>query len=219
MLPLSVRLIPHARKAVYAAAGALALVLLALARGGTFSAAGVTALARPYALAAVGFLYLSLLCSPLYAAFPRLPGKPLYTKARQALGVSAFGFALLHAAIAIWYYFGGFSALLTLSGRYLLGFSAAALALLILAVMALTSPHYFHQRLGRWWKRLHQFVYLAGLLIVIHAFLFGSDFSDPLGFWSLAALALLSFLIALEGIRFSRFLSGRTARKEPGPPQ
>lgn len=202
---------------MYLVAAALALLLYALAWGGVFPVAGIPALARPFALAAVSFLYLSLLCSPLYVVFPRLPGKPLYTKARQALGVSAFGFAVLHVAVVIWYYFGGFSALLGLSGRFLVGFWVAAVALLILTAMALTSPLYFHQRLGRWWKRLHRLVYLAGLLTVIHALLFGSDFVRPLGAQSLAALTLFCFLLAIEGVRFYRFLAGRRAARTRQP--
>ncbi len=115
-----------------------------------------------FALLAVSYLYLALLKSPLYTVFPTLPGKILYHRARKALGLSAFLFALLHASFAFFGLLGGFEGLGFLSGKYILAISLSFSALVILTVLAITSYEPFIRRLGKKWKIIHRFVYLAG---------------------------------------------------------
>ncbi len=92
-----------------------------------------------YAFSSFTFLYFSLLASPLFAAFPQLPGRALYIKARKALGVSAFFFGVLHGYVAFFGSLGGFAGLGFLSERYLSAIVLSASALFILSLLAVTS--------------------------------------------------------------------------------
>src|SRR5689334_4375483 len=64
------------------------------------------------------FLYLSLLVSPLYTLFPYLPFKAQSYKARRAIGVTGWGYALVHAAFGFFGQLGGFAGLAFLSSNY-----------------------------------------------------------------------------------------------------
>ena len=176
-----------------------------------YSSLQVIKLAEVYAFSAVGFLYLALLTTPLYGAFPNLPFRAQYIKARRALGVSAFFCASLHAYFAFFKLLGGFTGLSFLDSSYIVAISLSATALLILSLMATTSFDVMVRRLGKRWKQLHQFVYLAGVLIVIHALLLGSHFANPAN--SIVArfsFVLIFFLLFLEAIRLDRYLNKRT---------
>ncbi len=153
-----------------------------------------------YAILAVCFLYASLLTTPLYFNFKRLPGKVLYVKARRALGVSAFMFAWLHASIEFFKVYGGFKSLKYLANQYLWGFSFSSLALLILTLMAFTSIDPMVKLMGKYWKPLHRLVYIAAFAVVMHVLLISPN---PLFFFAAAAL------FALESFRFDEFVTKR----------
>lgn len=163
-------------------------------------------LVQVYALLAVTFLYLALLASPLYIAFPRLPLKPVYIKARQALGVSAFILALAHARTAFFELLGGFENLILLNDRYLTGITLSFTALLILTALAITSLKYFHQKLGAYWKWLHRLVYIAGFLILAHALMLGSHFADISGTIPRIFGLALFILLLLEAARIYKYI-------------
>lgn len=139
----------------------------------------ISNLINSYALTAVSFLYMALLAGPLTKIFPQLPFRSRYMKARRAIGVSAFYFGLLHVGFVIFGVFGSIQALLALPIRYLFPFLLGLGALLILLLMAVTS---FDKVITKMtfprWKRLHQFVYLAGFLVLIHATMVGSHFKE-----------------------------------------
>jgi len=166
-------------------------------------------LAQTYAFLATGSLYLALLVSPLYSAFPQLAYKGLATKARRALGVSSFVFALFHVYLTFFVQLGGFAGLPFLDSTYIWAICLSSLALLILTLMAATSSDWAIRKLSfPRWKWLHRLVYLAGILIIIHALLLGSDFGGESG--SLAgqvALFLLSILLMLEALRIDTYLA------------
>jgi sulfoxide reductase heme-binding subunit YedZ len=70
---------------------------------------------------------------------------------------------------------------------------AGSLALLILTPLAITSTRGWMRRLGRNWKRLHQLVYVAGALAVLH-FLWqakAAERGEPLIYAAVLALLLL----------------------------
>jgi DMSO/TMAO reductase YedYZ heme-binding membrane subunit len=162
-----------------------------------------------FGFASIILLYLALLASPLYKAFPRLPSRALHIKARPALGVSAFFFALAHSLVAFFSLLGGFPGLGFLSGRYILDLTMAATALLVLGAMALTSNDYSRRLLGRVWKRIHRFVYFAGLLIIIHTLVLGSHFTDLSRAIPQIFLYALLLLLALEALRLDKFWQKR----------
>src|SRR5882672_10534426 len=138
----------------------------------------ITKLDQTYALFAVVLLYLALILGPLYKTFPSLPYPSLVLKTRRPLGVSAFLYAFLHTCFSFFGLLGGFPGIPFLDDRYLLAISMSFVALLILGLLAITSFDYFLVAMGKKWKLLQRFVYLAGLLIVMHALMLGSDFSN-----------------------------------------
>ncbi|WP_417503814.1 sulfite oxidase heme-binding subunit YedZ [Marinomonas gallaica] len=90
------------------------------------------------------------------------------TRYRRFIGLSAFFYAILHFVIYLVLFAG-------LSWRWIRSdllekpyIYAGVLALVVLFVLAITSTKKMMKRLGRNWKRLHRFVYLAALAILLH---------------------------------------------------
>jgi sulfoxide reductase heme-binding subunit YedZ len=115
---------------------------------------------------AIFFLILSLACTPINTVF----GFRSVLKVRRALGLTAFFYALLHFVlfVGVDYQFN----LDLLKGVIfekpyaLVGLSA----FIVLFMLAVTSFRWWMKRLGKVWTRIHRFVYLAGVLVVIHYF-------------------------------------------------
>lgn len=167
-------------------------------------------LTQIYALLAVFYLYLALICTPLTQLFLSFPARGTYIKARRAIGVSAFYFAVLHASLAFFGQLGGFDGLSFLSGKYLLAIFFSFTALVILTLMAGTSFEFIIVKLTYpKWKFLHRFVYLAALLIVIHALMLGTHFTDLSGLIPQIFFVALTLLIVLEALRFDRYLQNK----------
>lgn len=170
----------------------------------------ITRLTQCYALTALAFLYLTLFISPATQCFSWFPKKGMLIYARRALGLSAFYFGLLHGSNAFFRQLGGFPGLGFLSGKYLLAVGFSSMALLILTLMAATSFDRVESALGHArWKMLHRFVYLAGLLILIHALMLGTHFADLSGSIPQTVFLAVSLLLVLEAIRFDRWLEQR----------
>jgi sulfoxide reductase heme-binding subunit YedZ len=113
---------------------------------------------------AIVFLGLSLACTPLNTIF----GLRAALAVRRLTGLYAFLFASLHFTIFAWLDYGLDLGLLQeaiLDKRYTL---IGMLAFLILSALAFTSFKVWQKRLGKKWKRLHQLVYLASILLVFH---------------------------------------------------
>ncbi len=166
-------------------------------------------LGQYYALLATTFLYLALLASPLYNVFPSFPYKPIYIRARRALGLSAFFFATLHASIEFLGLLGGFAGLGFLSAPYLRAIIYSSTAYLILAIMASISWDGAVKRLGTNWKKIHRLVYIAVVLILTHALMLGTHFTDLSDLIPKIYFAALTFLLVLEAIRLDRYLATR----------
>ncbi len=162
---------------------------------------------QAFALIAFGFLYLALLCTPLYAAMPTLPFRAIYIRARRALGVSAFLFAALHATIEFFGLLGGFTGFGFLTGQYLAAVLLGLTALTILFIMTLTSTDYAVRKLGKLWKKIHRFVYLAGMVIIVHVLFIGSDFMNLASIEATVFFTFVGFLLILEAFRLSGYLN------------
>ncbi|HEY9078080.1 MAG TPA: protein-methionine-sulfoxide reductase heme-binding subunit MsrQ [Anaerolineaceae bacterium] len=113
---------------------------------------------------AIVFLLLSLACTPLYtltrnAVLPRL---------RRPLGLFAFFYAALHFLIfaGLDYQFDQQALLQIFQEKQFV--ILGNFALTILTLLAVTSFRWWMKRLGKSWKTLHRFVYLAGILVVAH---------------------------------------------------
>jgi DMSO/TMAO reductase YedYZ heme-binding membrane subunit len=172
-------------------------------------------LSQIYSLTGLSLLYITLLISPLFAAIPNFPFKPYIIKARKGLGVSAFFFALLHGITSFFKLLGGFQGIPFLNQDYIQAILLSTTALIILAIMAITSIHFFIEKLGKWWKRLHRLVYLAGILILIHALMLGTHFANLSTTIPQITLVALIVLILLEFIRIDRYLTSKYSQLPP----
>jgi sulfoxide reductase heme-binding subunit YedZ len=147
--------------------------------------------------AALVLLVLSLACTPINSVFGYRP----VLRVRRALGLYAFMYVGLHLLIFVGLDY-GFDLFLIREAifekRYaLVGFAA----FLILLPLALTSTKGWMRRLGRLWKRLHRFVYVAALLAVVHfVWLVKSDIREPLLY---GAVVVVLLLLRLSPIRRS----------------
>jgi DMSO/TMAO reductase YedYZ heme-binding membrane subunit len=164
---------------------------------------------KTYALIAFSLIYLSLLIGPFYDAFRNAPGRAILTRSRRAIGVSAFLFAMLHANFAFFGQLGGIKGLGYLPEGYVTPLLLGFIALCILTLMALTSFDFWVKRLGKGWKYIHRFIYLAGWLILYHAFTLGSDFAAPDGVVARLAILAVSFLLVLHALRLDTYLIRR----------
>lgn len=155
-----------------------------------------------YGFSGFFFLYCSLLGSPLRAVFPNIGLIQVFRRGRKAFGITAFFFALLHGSFAFFTLLGGFLGLAFLSSNYLVALLFGFSGLLILTVLAITSIKVVVGRMGsKWWKFTHRFVYVAGVLILIHVAMVGThiaDFSQTIPQVMFVALFLLLFLQALR---------------------
>lgn len=140
-------------------------------------------------------LVLSLACTPVNTLFGFKQVLPL----RKPLGLYAFMYVSLHFLIFIGLDYGFDWGLLyeaIFEKRYaLVGFAA----FLILLPLAVTSTQGWMRRLGKNWKRLHRWVYLAGILAVIHyVWLVKSDIREPLLYGAAVGLLLILRLPAVR---------------------
>jgi len=133
-------------------------------------------------------LVLSLACTPANTLLGFRPA----LKVRRALGLYAFLYAALHFMVFVGLDYGFDPALLKeaiFEKRYaLVGFAA----FLILLPLAITSTKGWMKRLGRIWKTLHQWVYLAALLVIVHfVWLVKADIREPLMYGAIVLLLLV----------------------------
>jgi sulfoxide reductase heme-binding subunit YedZ len=150
---------------------------------------------------ALVLLILSLACTPLNTVF----GFRQAIKVRRALGLYAFMYASIHFLIFIGIDYQFDLVLLQeaiFEKRYaLVGFAAG----LILLALAVTSTRGWMKRLGKTWTRLHKFVYLAGILVIVHyVWLVKSDIRIPL-LYGAVVLTLLILRIPSVRRRASKF--------------
>jgi sulfoxide reductase heme-binding subunit YedZ len=146
-------------------------------------------------------LLLSLACTPLST----LTGFRGVVRVRRALGLYAFLYVGLHFFTFVWLDYRLDLKMLQqaiLDQRYVLVGLAAGL---ILLALALTSTKGWQKRLGKNWKRLHRWVYLAGILAVVHFLWLVKDIRLPLRYAAvLAALLLLRLPPVRRGISRTR---------------
>ena len=113
---------------------------------------------------ALVILFITLSVTPLR----RLTGWNGIIKVRRLIGLFAFFYALVHFSIFLVFdlalSFGDLTREVVKRPWITVGFSA----LLLLAVLAATSPQAMVRRLGRRWRTLHRLIYVAAALGVLH---------------------------------------------------
>ncbi len=160
-----------------------------------------------YGLTSLILLYFALLAGPVCYVFSGLSFKKQYLHARRAIGVAAFYFGVLHTWLAFFGQLGGFEGLGFLSANYITAIGLGIIALFILMLLAVTS---FDAVITKMtfpnWKLLHRFVYIAGILILIHALMLGTHFSNLSSVIPQVFFVMLAVLFILEANRFDVFL-------------
>jgi methionine sulfoxide reductase heme-binding subunit len=162
-------------------------------------------------------LVLSLLCTPVNVLLGIKQALPL----RRPLGLYAFFYICLHLFIFAVLDYGLDWQLIQeaiVEKRYVLvGFTA----FLLLLPLAITSTKGWQRRMGKRWKRLHQAVYLAAPLAVIHfIWLVKADIREPLMYGAAVfALVLLRVPPIRRAITKLRYrLTGRDRAAKQGAP-
>ncbi len=132
------------------------------------------------------FMIIALMVSPLRLMFPGARWTGWLMRRRRYIGVAAFGYAALHTL----YYLidlGSFSAIM--SDVVKLGIWTGWIAFVIFVPLALTSNDVSVRALGRDWKTLQRFVYVAAVATLLHWIFIKNDLGPALvHFAPLAAL-------------------------------
>lgn len=148
-------------------------------------------------LTALVFLIASLACTPA----KRLLGWTWQMRVRRELGLFAFFYASLHflAYLVLDQFFDWGAIVADIAERPFITVGFAALVLLV--PVAITSTNGWVRRLGyRRWARIHQLVYLAGALAVLHfIWRVKIDVSQPLTY-----AVVLGILLAIRVVLWLR---------------
>jgi sulfoxide reductase heme-binding subunit YedZ len=140
---------------------------------------------------ALRFLYLTLAITPIQA-FTTWHGMTNY---RQLFGLFAFLYATLHLL--------GYLIVDHMLAWRIIGIDIfeslyiwfGVLAYIIVFLLALTSPKLAKKQLGKGWKKLHRFIYLAAVAAIIHYYLqLKANLAEPL-FYLVIVFLLLSFRV------------------------
>ena len=164
---------------------------------------------------ALTLLVLTLAVTPINTIF----GFREVIKVRRPLGLYTFFYASIHFLIFVgvdynfnWNYIK--DALFEKRYAYI-GFTA----FLIMLPMALTSTKGWQKRLKVNWKRLHKFIYVAGLLVVTHyMWAVKSDIRIPLVY---GAIIIIFLIFRIPGVRnkISQTPLHKLGRKSPAHSQ
>ncbi len=199
---------PYSRRVVFALATTWATFLYVYsANQFAVTSAAVSYLSRMYGLSALVGLGCVLIVGLLRAYFPRSFADSALLHVSRGVGLSTFLLASLHLLCS---FFGnldgtlGALAFLSTRHQWALIFSATAFGILFL--MAITSV----DRIISWmtfkrWKLLHRFVYAVCILVVLHAFMIGSHFTD----WT----AMVPRAVRLVALTFVLLEIGATYKK------
>jgi methionine sulfoxide reductase heme-binding subunit len=145
-------------------------------------------------LYAIILLLAALGCTPLNT----LLGWKRVLTLRRPLGLYAFLYAVIHFVIFVAIDYGFDRELIWQAiaekPYVLVGFTA----FLLLTPLAITSTKGWQKRLGKNWKRLHQLVYLAILLVVLHFIWLSKTILFPLPY---AIIAILLLALRIPPIR------------------
>jgi sulfoxide reductase heme-binding subunit YedZ len=177
------------------------------ARTGGLSANPIAQLENELGLTALVFLLAALACTPAN----RLFGWTWPPRIRRELGLFAFFYACVHGLtyLALDEFFDWRAIAADIAQRPFI--TVGFLALVLMIPLAITSTNGWVRRLGyRRWQRIHQVVYLAGALAVLHfIWRVKLDVSQPLVY-----ATILGSLLALRAAYWLWKRNGgrRTAR-------
>ncbi len=175
---------------------ALALLPLLVLAGQTWreqlGANPIEAILHSLGLWGVRFLWLTLALTPLSV----WAGWTWTARFRRMIGLFAFFYISLHIAFYIaidqGFDWPGIWTDITKRTYIILGMSGFAL----LIPLAITSTNAAMRRLGRSWKRLHQLIYPAAVLVTIHFWMaIKADWREPAVYAAILGLLFLARLV------------------------
>lgn len=136
-----------------------------------------------------------LLCAFSVTPLQRQLGRAVLIGCRRMVGLFAFTFVLVHAAVYAVFYveFDGRLLLQEIIERPYITLGMASL--LVLTLLAITSTRGWQRRLGRRWKALHRWIYLAVPLALAHLLWLRKD-----GYADVALYTLWAALMAGERV-------------------
>lgn len=123
---------------------------------------------------------------------------------RRMLGLYTFFYACFHLLTYLWFdqFFDWYEIYIDIVKRPFI--TVGMLAFVLLVPLAITSTNNWMKRLGKRWKRLHQLVYIIGVLAILHfIWLVKADLRTPLIY-----AGILVFLLGY------RLWSGKTFSKK-----
>ncbi len=156
------------------------------------------------------FLLITLSLTPL----KRLLNKSWPLKFRRMLGLYTFFYASIHLLTYIWFdqFFDWSEIWLDIVKRPFI--TIGMLSWFILLPLAVTSTRGMKKRLGRYWKKLHQAVYLIGVLVLLHYFmLVKADYWWPI-LYSLIFISLMVFRVSYTRWRMSGVFGFKMLRRQ-----
>ena len=135
-------------------------------------------------------LMVTLAATPLRLLFPRFRWTIWLVQNRRYFGVATFAYAVPHLIAYLWK-LASVAKIVEQAAEP--GMWTGWVALIIFLALAITSNNYSVRKLGRCWKILHRFAYLAAILTFLHWVLVAFD--------PLSGMMHAGILIALETYR------------------
>ena len=139
-------------------------------------------------IGALNLLLITLLTAPL----ARQVDLPFLLRCRRMLGLYAFVYALCHILNFLLFEMQLDMQLFVqelIERSYII---VGMLAFLILSALAVTSINPLRRKMGRHWQSLHNLIYLAAVLVLIHFYWsLKSDITEPLIYFAFLVLLML----------------------------
>lgn len=167
--------------------------------------------------AAIRLLLASLAVTPVQT----ITGRRKIGVMRKSLGLWAFAYVALHLLVFVGLDYGFSLRYILQDGLPTKPYIVVGLsAFLILLPLALTSTRGAMKRLGRNWKRLHRWVYAAGILAVVHTIWVAKLAAGEPTLYAVILAVLLAARLPwvrgrLSGLRHTRPASPAAQRRSP----
>jgi sulfoxide reductase heme-binding subunit YedZ len=156
------------------------------------------------------FLWLTLLVTPVQT-ITKWRGMADY---RQMLGLYAFFYATLHVMVYLLIDHGLMWRIIVIDILESSYIWFGLIAYLIIIALAITSPKWAKKRMGKQWKKLHRFIYIASLAVIIHYYWqLKGNMAEPL-FYLIIISLLLAFRVAqwFKNRKFTKMMIPTTRR-------
>ncbi len=195
----------HIQTIIYSVSLVLAVVLYF-----GFDSLGFEKITQSYGIAAFVLLYFTLLATAICDVFPNIKNKNIYLQARKALGICTFFFSLYHGYFGFFGLVGGFSGLQNLSSNNTWSLAHGLIALVLLAVVAITSLPYLFNKIGISGKYIQGSMYVAGLFMLAHGVGLSTHLISLKSILFTTYVALLG-IIGLDLVRLENYMTNKFA--------